>query len=157
MQNPMLQAMLQNALGDRCKLVVHRVPAQVDGYALVVAKHGPNRKNLVESQPDDAIPDRAIKIAFDGRMVPIYSHDNPVLHFFQTSMAAFALHISGFGAPVEDKTGLTGKYRFDLARLGTEGIPSSDWDLAPLGLKLIPAKIPTENIVIDHIERPSPN
>ena len=155
-QNPMLQTMLQNALADRCKMAVHRVPTQVDGYALVVANHGPSRRNLVESKPDDTIPDRAIKIDLDGRMVPIYSPDDPVLHFFQTSMAAFVLFVSG-AAPIEDRTGLSGKYKFDLTRLGTEGIPSSDWDLAPLGLKLIPAKIPTEKIVIDHIERPSPN
>ena len=43
---------------------------------------------------------------------------------------------------------IAGKYRFDLVRIGTDGIPASDWDLAPLGLKLIPIKVPTENIVI---------
>jgi hypothetical protein len=71
-------------------------------------------------------------------------------------MAALVLILSG-QFPIEDKTGLTEKYRFDLTRLGTVGIPSSDWDLAPLGLKLIPTKIPTENVMIDHIEKPSPN
>jgi len=152
--NPMLQIMLQKALADRCKLLVHRVPAQVDGYALVVANHGPNRKRLVESKPGDAIPDEAVPIALDGRVVPILSRDDPVLHFYQTSMAAFVLEMSG-PAPIEDRTGLRGKYKFDLVRLGADGVQSSD--LAPLGLKLIPAKIPTVNIVIDHIERPSPN
>jgi uncharacterized protein (TIGR03435 family) len=154
--NGMLETMLQNALADRCKLTVHRVPTKIEGYALVVSNHRPNRKNLVQSKPDEVIPDRAVKISLDGRMVPIYSDDNPVLHFYQTSMAALVLFISG-SAPVEDRTGLSGKYRFDLTRLATEGMPSSDWDLASLGLKLIPAKIPSEKIVIDHIERPSAN
>ena len=155
--NPMLQVLLQKALADRCKLLVRRVPGQVDGFALVVAKHGPNRKRLVESKLGDAVPDEAVPIALDGRMVGIVSRDNPVLHFYQTSMAAFVLETSGPGAPIEDRTGLQGKYKFDLVRLGTDGVPSSDWYLAPLGLKLIPAKIPTVKIVIDHIERPSPN
>lgn len=155
-QNPMLQTMLQNALADRCKLSVHRVPTQIDGYALVVASHGRSDKSLVDSKPDDTIPDRAIKINLDGRMVPIYSPDDPVLHFYQTSMAALVLFLSD-SAPVEDRTGLPGKYKFDLTRLGPEENPPSDWDLAPLGLKLIPAKIPSEKIVLDHIERPSSN
>ncbi len=79
-QNPMLQTMLQNALADRCKIAVHRVPTQIDGYALVIANHGPNRKNLVESKPDDAIPDRAMKMDLNARIVPIDSHDDPVVH-----------------------------------------------------------------------------
>jgi uncharacterized protein (TIGR03435 family) len=95
--NPMLQTLLQNALADRCKLVVHCIPAQVDGYALVVAKHGPNRENLVDSRPDDVIPDKALQIALDARMVPIFWHDDPVLHFYQTSMAALVLQMSGPG------------------------------------------------------------
>lgn len=155
--NPMLQIMLQHVLADRCKLVIHRVPAQVNGFALVVGKHGPNRKKLIESKPDEVIPDKAVKIALSGRMVPISRHDDPVLHFYQTSMASLVLLMSEPGAPIEDRTGLTAKYEFDLARLGTDGIPTSDWDFAPLGLKLIPTKIRTEQIVIDHIERPSPN
>jgi uncharacterized protein (TIGR03435 family) len=155
--NPMLQIMLQNALADRCKLVIQRIPTQINGFALVAANHGPNRKNLVESNSDDVIPDKAVSIDLDGRVVPIFSHDDPVLHFYQTSMASLVLLISGPGAPIEDRTGLSGKYKFDLTRLGTNGIPASDWDFAPLGLKLIPTKIRTEQIVIDHIERPSPN
>jgi len=124
-QNPVLQTMLRNAPADRCTMAVHRVPAQIGSYALVVASHGPNRKNLVESKPDDAIPDRAVKRDLGLRLVPIYSHDDPALHFYQTSMAAFVLFMSG-AAPIEDRTGLPGKYRFDLTRLGTEGIPTSD-------------------------------
>lgn len=155
-KNPMLEAMLQRALVDRCKMVVHRVPTPVDGYALVVAKHGPNRKNLAESKPGESIPKEAMRIGLDGRMVPIYPGREPVIHFYETSIAALILEISG-STVIEDRTGLSGKYRFDLTSLGTEGVPSSDWDLAPLGLKLVPIKVLSEKIVIDHIERPSPN
>jgi uncharacterized protein (TIGR03435 family) len=81
----MAQTMLQNALADRCKIAVHRVARLIDGYALVVANHGPNRKNLVESKPDDAIPDRAEKIDLDARIID--SPDDPAVHFYQTSMA----------------------------------------------------------------------
>lgn len=154
--NLMLQTMLQNALAERCKLVVHLVPAQTDGFALVVAARGPNRKNLVESRADDAIPSNAQRMAYDGRMVPIISRDEPTLHFYRTSMKSLAEVMSGWVGPVEDKTNLDGKYNFALTRLSTEGVPA-DWDLGPLGLKLIATKIPTETIVIDHIEMPSAN
>jgi uncharacterized protein (TIGR03435 family) len=35
--------------------------------------------------------------------------------------------------------------------------PANVWNLAALGLKLVPIKIPTEKVTIDHIERPSAN
>jgi uncharacterized protein (TIGR03435 family) len=155
--SPMLEAMLQAALADRCKLAVHRVPATFPGFALVVSSRGPNRKRLAEAKPDETIPDNAQKMYEDGKMVPILSSDDPVTHFYETSMVSLAAVLSSWGAPVEDQTGLTGKYDFALTRLSTIGDPSVDWDVAALGLKLKPIKIQTENIVIDHIERPSPN
>jgi uncharacterized protein (TIGR03435 family) len=155
--NPMLQTMLRNALAERCKLAVHLVPAETDGFELVVAARGPNAKNLVEARADDVIPDNAQKIPYDGRLVPILSPEDPVVHFYTTSMAALAESLSGWaGGPVQDRTGLTSKYNFSVTRESAEGLPFY-WDLAPLGLKLVPAKIPTENIVIDHIEKPSPD
>lgn len=99
-RNPMLQTMLQNALADRCKMAVHRVPMQIDGYALVLANHGPNAKNLLESKPDEAIPDREIKIDLGGRTIPISSPEDPVLRFYQTSMASLVLMLSGPNGPL---------------------------------------------------------
>ena len=153
----LLQTMLQAALRDRCKLVVHRVPATYPGFALVLANHGPNPKRFLRSKPGEAIPDDAMKGFDDGRMTGIKSSEDPVTHFYETSTASLAATMSGWGEPVEDRTGLTGKYDFALRRLSTEGDPSIDWDLAALGLKLEPIKIPIENIIIDHIEYPSPN
>jgi uncharacterized protein (TIGR03435 family) len=76
-------------------------------------------------------------------------------------------------APVLDKTGITGKYDFKLAfsrdsdtEMGPgEALPPTN-DSEPtivdalkgqLGLKLVPIRIPFDEIVIDHIEKPSPN
>jgi uncharacterized protein (TIGR03435 family) len=157
--NPVLEAMVQTALADRCKLVVHRIPATVPGFALVVSSRGSNRKRFVEAKPNETIPDNAQEIHEDGRMVPILSRydPDPVVHFYETSMASLTANLSEWGALVEDRTGLIGKYDFALARLSTIGDPSADWDVPALGLKLEPIKVPAENIVIDHIEYPSPN
>ena len=66
-----------------------------------------------------------------------------------------------------DKTGLTGKYDMHLD-MGQSGPPAADGSADPgasvfsavqeqLGLKLESQKDQVENLVIDHIERPSPN
>lgn len=155
--NPMLETMLQAALADRCKLIVHRIPATVPGYALVVVSRGPNPKRFSPAKPDEIIPDNAIKIAEDGRMIPIPSQDDPVLHFYATSTTSLAAYLSRSGAPVEDRTGLSGKYDFALTRLSDVSDPSVDLDVDALGLRLKPTRIPADDIVIDHIEYPSPN
>jgi uncharacterized protein (TIGR03435 family) len=155
--NPALEAMLQSALVDRCKLAPHLVPGRADGFALVIAKQGPNAKNLVAAKSDDAIPDNALHLPLEARMVPIKSRDEPVVHFYNTSIESLTRMMSMWGAPVEDRTGLTGKYNFSIERLSTQGDPSVDWNVAPLGLRLKPIKIPIQLVVIDHIERPSPN
>ena len=153
--NRMLMGMLQSMLADRCKLVVHRVPAQADGYALVVGKRGPK---LRPARVDEKIPANAIRIPEDGRMVPL-SRDssNPVLTFYQTSMPSLAALLMTLSPmPVIDRTGLQGKFDFTLPRQDVGGGPVI-WDFEALGLKLEPIKIPAEDIVIDHIERPSAN
>jgi uncharacterized protein (TIGR03435 family) len=68
---------------------------------------------------------------------------------------------------VFDKTGLTGKYDFVLEYLGTiEGPGDSDPEARlplvkalpdQLGIKLEPVKGQMDVLVIDHIEKPSPN
>jgi uncharacterized protein (TIGR03435 family) len=152
----MLQEMLQKALEERCELVVHRIPLEAPGYALLVGKHGPNWKELKEWKYDEAIPSKAQQIGETARMVPILSPDQPVLRYFHTSMAELAESLSR-GIPVEDRTGLTGEYDFSLLRLSTLGDAGVDWNVRALGLRLVRIKVPTETIVIDHIERPSPN
>ena len=84
-------------------------------------------------------------------------------------MEQFALHItSHVGRPVIDKTGLTGSFDYELRWTPDE--PSPDGGAAraggpsifaaveeQLGLKLEPQRGPVEVLVIDSIERPTPN
>lgn len=155
--NPLLQEMLQASLADRCKLVVHRVPAEIQGYVLVIGKSGPNYKVLKASSPGELIPSIA-QDAFDGgKIIPYARGQIGRVGFLRTSMVGLAQQLSFWGAPVEDRTGLTGRYDFDLLKLSDEGDPSLDWDVRALGLKLRAVKVATEDIVVDRIERPSPN
>jgi uncharacterized protein (TIGR03435 family) len=87
-------------------------------------------------------------------------------------MSSFASLLSNLAKqPVQDKTGLTGKYDIaipNLVMLG-EMAPGLDGRAAPdlgptifsivedLGLKLKSTKGTVETLVIDHIERPTEN
>ena len=71
-----------------------------------------------------------------------------------------------------DQTGLAGQFDFDLTFMPDDSMFGGDMRLPPsdnpprdlftamqeqLGLKLTPAKVPVDVIVIDRLERPSPN
>ena len=163
----MLQAMLQTMLAERCKLAVHRIPAEVSGYALVVGKGG---LKLKATKPGETMPS-GIPLPDGGVLVGATRGGTIENTFYGASMAELASHLNGAspGHPVEDRTGLAGKYDFVLKRidmseeqngavsLNAIPAPNDIWDLGALGLKLEPIKIPTETVVIDHIERPTAN
>lgn len=165
--NPITRQMLQTMLADRCKLAVHRVPAEMPGFAIVLAKDGPK---LTEAPPDQAHPSGGIPLLGGGFVVPYQSGERPKVGYFAVSMSTFAQQVRRMAnGPVVDRTGLTGKYNFSLTWLGLspderEGsvsfddpFPLSHWNFAALGLRIERVQIPTEHIVIDHIEKPSAN
>jgi uncharacterized protein (TIGR03435 family) len=165
---PMLQSMLQAMLAERCNLVVHHVPRQAPGWALVVAKQGPKLQPMKPGETLNGQP-----LPEEGRLVGHRPGDKPQVSFFGYSMESFAawLNQSSPRAPVFDKTGLTAKYDFVVIPAVNDSSssdknvvvsfdnmnPSNIWDLKALGLKLQPIKIPLETLVIDHIERPTAN
>ena len=170
-QRTVFHAMLQAALEDRCKLVLHRVPAEAPGYALVVGKHG---SKLKETKSEGSAAPAEMALPDGGTMV--FSSDRSRESFVNASMSSFALALmltsSGpTGVPtIYDETGLTGRYDFVLRRRdasppaaapesgpAADPMPAIPWDLEELGLELKRAKVPTEALVIDHIERPSEN
>jgi uncharacterized protein (TIGR03435 family) len=87
---------------------------------------------------------------------------------------AWVMQRAALDRPVVDKTGLSGRYDFDLEFTPDESqfggvfgkLASTDDSAKPslftaiqqqLGLRLEPAKGPIEALVIDHVERPSEN
>jgi len=173
-QKVMLQSMLQAMLVERCKLAVHREIKDASVYSLVVGKSGIKFK-----ETDPTIdPPSGTKLPWGGVLHP-GSTDDRTMIFYGTSMASLASFLSNIvsnmgrdGGTVQDKTGLTGRYNFEVklppieprvrgeAR-GTiaEADPSSAafTAVAALGLQLERTKGQVETLVIDHIERPSEN
>ena len=167
-QKVMLQAMLQAMFGERCKLTVHREVKEVAVSSLVLAKGGPKFK---ETDPTVEHPEGQ-KLPWGGVMA--FSKDT--LSFYGATMASFASMMSSFGnggRPIQDKTGLTGKYDITLklgAMMGSAqnepqsataasdpGASITSLFQEQLGLKLESAKGEVETLVIDHMERPSEN
>ena len=174
-------AMLIPLLAERFNLKYHHETRELPMYALVVAKGGPKltvSKAEPAPTPDDLgkIGSRPKGIDKRGwmRMMPghIESQDTTI------PMLTHALS-PPLGHSVVDKTGLTGRYDYTLqwtpenvppSMPGAEGGPESadaenDAVAASLftaiqeqlGLKLESQKGPVDVIVVDHIDRPSPN
>jgi bla regulator protein blaR1 len=173
-------AMLLPVFEDRFGLKFHHETKDLTQYVLVVAKGGLKMK---EATPGDTYatglkgPDGKGGGAGMMMMRPgeVTAQGVPISNLVrQLSLQ--------FGASVVDKTGLTGKYDFDLKWTPDEmegsmpkapdgGQPGAESPAPPpttgpslftaleeqLGLKLEAHKEPGDVIVIDHIEQPSPN
>lgn len=150
--------MLQNMFQERFALKIHRVTAPRPAYVLTVAKSGPKFKA--------AHADESTNIRIAGNSLTLQRAELARM----TQFLATAL-----GWPVVDRTGLSGSYdlslQWDDEPVRQAGDPAVDALQASgndhgsiftaiqeqLGLRLESRRVPVELIVIDRIERPSPN
>jgi uncharacterized protein (TIGR03435 family) len=155
-------SMLRNLLADRFKLTFHREQKVFSIYELTVAKNGPKLKASTAS-PDD--PAALISTVYPQRIVL------PARNATMGNLASL-MQRAMLDRPVVDKTGLSGRYDFDLewapdeTQFGGE-VPaaSADAPSAPLfsaiqqqlGLRLEATRGPVAALVVDKAERPSAN
>jgi uncharacterized protein (TIGR03435 family) len=163
---PLLEPMLQAVLADRCKLTFHLVPAEFAGHALVVDKPSPQ---LLPTDP--AAPQALTGIALSGGGRAVFTgkdENQGQWAFHNATLTDLARFLSDSGLVTRDRTGLPTRYDFVLSQEPydppepTPGMPApprqpATWNLKPLGLRLIPAKVTVSTVVIDHIERPTAN
>lgn len=162
------QHMMQVLLADRFQLKVHWETKEGPIYDLVVAKGGPKLHAGGSIPPTQG----ELKSWGDRKIPPIRQQGSSWAGFdliaHQCSIESLAETLTGqMGAPVVDKTGLTGTYDFDLRYKGRSEDDASDDPKMPrpltealpdqLGLKLQSAKGEKQFLVIDHMERPSAN
>jgi uncharacterized protein (TIGR03435 family) len=154
-------AMLQLLLTERFGLEFRREEKEMPLYYLSIAKDGPKLKES-KSPPDQ-----------DPRIVNVIFADHVELPARNASMGEFAaiLQRSIFNRPVVDKTGLMGRYDFDLAWTADSSqfdgvLPEQSEPAKPgfyaaiqqqIGLKLEASKGLVLTLVIDKIQRPSEN
>lgn len=150
-------AMLQTLLVERFRFAFHRERREVDGFALVRVRAdrlGPDLK------PSDVDCEKAFTATPRCRqggitMDTMSAVGAPVWNLLQ-------LVIGKVGAPVSDETGLTGTYDFQL-KWSNEVAPSDDRQSIytalqdQLGLKLERRRVTTEVVVVDRLERATPD
>jgi uncharacterized protein (TIGR03435 family) len=154
-----VKPMVQSLLAERFQLMIHRETRDVPVYMLTVRKGG--HKMKVRSEGDGGPP---TSLLFQGANLPAR---NVTIAMFVGGLQRLVLD-----RPVIDKTGLEGRFDFDLnwrpdaAQFGGPGgaLPAaSDPDRADiftaiqeqLGLKLDAEKGPGTVIVVDKVEKPS--
>jgi uncharacterized protein (TIGR03435 family) len=159
-----MRVMVQKLLADRFQLTFHREKIELPAYAVTVAKGGPKLTK------NDTNP--------DGN--PGYGGGPAGMRVVNSTIAEFISFVlnDSVGLPVVDQTGL-GSARYNFALKWTPdasqsqpggvaaGAPPADNPEAPpdiftameqqLGLKLESTKTLVDVMVIDHVEKPSPN
>src|SRR5208283_5130717 len=151
--------MVQALLADRFHLSTHQETRQLPVFALVVAKGGPKFK---PSDLDGTSIGTSTGTA--GSRIHVQGSDNTI--------ALLAREIAQqLGRVVVDKTGINARYDLTLRwtpddrpapMLNGTPDPNAPPDIftaiqEQLGLKLVSTKGPVSVLVIDHIERPTPN
>ncbi len=141
-----MKPMMQTLLEERFHLKFHREHRIVAGYALVVAKGGPK---LTPTKGG----------TFNGMW------GGMEMKFQNDNVENFAKMITGqLKQPVVDRTGIKGQYDIDLKFLPENsvfaevprysGLPNIYSALQnQLGLKLVPARVPEDFIVVDYADR----
>ncbi len=148
--------MLQNVLVERFSLKAHSETQQRSAYVLTVANGGPKFRPSDKANTTVQVNSNAVSLQA-GEMSRLA-----------------AILATALGRPVIDNTGLTGTYdlfvQWDDAPVREGGVPGTEVAAAgsdrgsiftalqdQLGLKLETRREPVKVLVIDRIERPSPN
>jgi uncharacterized protein (TIGR03435 family) len=176
-----IELMVRALLQERFHLQAHMEEREGDAYDLVAVN-----PKLTPVDPDLPLYDRGRRETCAGAPPPGAVDPrtkNPALDTVQYCTAVTMAHLAGqmqlMGAPVRDKTGLTGRYNYILsftraarAPVNGDGPPPADANGPPsasdpsgmpvsrqdaiqseLGLKLVKVRALVPVLVIDHIEQ----
>jgi uncharacterized protein (TIGR03435 family) len=149
--------MMQTLLAERFKLTVHWQKKMAPAYALVLAPGGFKLKPYDPKDPPNPAP---------GKVgCPSNQHCANIFVRGPTTVSDFAKMLGMVvGRQVVDKAGVTGTYYVDNLMWADNDTPA-DSTLPSLptllreqfGLELKPETAPVDVLVIDHVEKPTPN
>jgi uncharacterized protein (TIGR03435 family) len=165
--------MLKNMLVERFKLTFHYEKKEMSSYDLVTVKGGAKIKpSPTASAPEEEVPINGAAIKKDEEGFPILPPGRkPMMmaigggfaieRYIDETMEQFADSMAGrLDGPVNDATGLKGKYDFTL-RWIQDGAPSTDITgptllqsiQDQLGLRVQKTKSMVDVLVVDHLEK----
>ena len=150
-------AMLQALLVERFAFKFHRETREVDGFALVRTSRDRLGPQIRVSELDCQKGFMTTPACREGRIgtEQIKLVSNPIAMLLQVV-------VNKVRAPVSDETGLTGRYDIDL-QWSNEVAPTDDRPSIyqalqdQLGLKLERRRVTTEVVIVDRLERATPD
>jgi uncharacterized protein (TIGR03435 family) len=153
-----MKQMLQSLLAERFQLQFHRQTQEGPIYALLIGKNGPKLQPAPESDNSGiSLNSTAVRTTMKGTHV---------------TMERLAANLGDrIGRPVVDKTGLSGKFDFELSWVADLTLATGTLDPGAdvsgpsiftalqeqLGLRLNSQQGPIEMLLIDHAEKPTEN
>ncbi len=152
--------MLQTLLADRFRLRAHWESKELPAYALVVDKNGPKFRESASDAPFTSAH------GVSGR-----NHTLKTVRYTIPLLIKDLDDYFGVDSPVIDGTGLKGFYdinlnatpeyrlsrRPDVGEVSLSEVSVYTALQEQLGLKLAPRRAPIEVLIVDHVEKPSPN
>jgi uncharacterized protein (TIGR03435 family) len=177
-----VRPMLRALLGERFQLAVHKEDRPMPVYVLATGKK-PQMKQAEGSEEPGCKPETGgpqveggMRLNFNMNGVSSVLNLGPGMtiqfHCRNMTMAAFAgglrgMMFSTLNSPVQDETGLKGKYNFDLRwsapifgpmNQGGDRITMAEAIEKQLGLKLEERQVPTSVVVVDKVNQtPAPS
>jgi len=150
-----MQSLIRKVLAERFGLKLHRETKDLSVYAITVAKGG---EKMAKSAGDpNGLPDENDS-GNNGQVT---------MRATNMSMSEFPMMVQFFlDRPAVDRTGLAGRYDFQLKWTTDESRVATDGSAPPglftaiqeqIGLKLEAVKAPAEVLVVDAVARPSAN
>jgi uncharacterized protein (TIGR03435 family) len=176
-----LWLMMQSLLKTRFKLVVHYENRMRPVYALTLIKPGqpgPGLKRHTSQKSCSTIRSSEAGAARNDDKEPLYCGglawgDHGQVHYAISDVsmdeaASFLGGNSGADRSVVNQTGLSGRYDIHIAFDKGESLSGEEWQeyahdrirealKKELGLKLVPTTAELPRLVLDHIEKPTPN
>jgi uncharacterized protein (TIGR03435 family) len=154
------RVMLQSMLTERFHLTLHHDRKEMGVYDLVVAKGGPKMKEVPAASTEAS----GLQPPPLGPTLPAGYHGAVMIRNSALSMDGLTTFLSGFlGAPVNDRTGLNGRYEVQLSAVvaanpletAAENSSMSLVDVLPevLGLRLVSKKDTVDILVIDRMDK----